>query len=136
VPATILAAGGVVVRRRWGRRQVLLVRRGRYTHETGWTLPKGKVNPGEAPLEAALREVGEETGCRARADRFAGCVRYIANGQPKLVLFWSMRPIGSEPPEHDGEVSERGWVRAREAMRRLHYASERLLLRRALARRC
>ena len=51
----IEAAGGVVVR----DGQVALVHRPRYDD---WTLPKGKLDPGESFEEAALREVEEETG--------------------------------------------------------------------------
>ena len=35
-----------------------------------WSIPKGLVNPGEDPLAAARRELGEETGCEAPADGF------------------------------------------------------------------
>ena len=55
----IRAAGGVVVR----RRRVLLVHRPRYDD---WTLPKGKLDPGESWEEAALREVEEEASLRCR----------------------------------------------------------------------
>ena len=51
------AAGGVVVR----DGKVLLVHRPRYDD---WTLPKGKLDPGESFEDAALREVEEETGLR------------------------------------------------------------------------
>ena len=58
----IEAAGGVVVR----DGQVALVHRPRYDD---WTLPKGKLDPGESFEEAALREVEEETGLRAHLVR-------------------------------------------------------------------
>ena len=58
----IEAAGGVVVR----DGQVALVHRPRYDD---WTLPKGKLDPGESFEEAAVREVHEETGVRARLVR-------------------------------------------------------------------
>ena len=57
----IEAAGGVVVR---DDGRVALVHRPRYDD---WTLPKGKLDAGETFEEAALREVEEETGLRARA---------------------------------------------------------------------
>jgi bis(5'-nucleosidyl)-tetraphosphatase len=53
------AAGAVVLRRRAGRWSCLVLRAYR-----NWDFPKGLVEPGEAPLEAALREVHEETGLR------------------------------------------------------------------------
>ena len=54
---TKLSAGAVVVRRREGRWHCLVLRAYR-----NWDFPKGLVEPGEAPLAAALREVEEETG--------------------------------------------------------------------------
>lgn len=50
----IEAAGGLV--RTPAQRYLMIYRRGH------WDLPKGKIDPGEKPLEAALREIGEETG--------------------------------------------------------------------------
>jgi|SRR5688572_380904 len=54
-----LAAGAVVLRRRDRRWQCLVLRVYR-----NWDFPKGLVEPGEEPLDAALREVAEETGLR------------------------------------------------------------------------
>ncbi|MGI8983283.1 MAG: NUDIX hydrolase, partial [Acidimicrobiales bacterium] len=63
VTATVVqAAGGVVWRRApAGTLEVLLVHRPRYDD---WTVPKGKLAPGEDHPAAALREVEEETGLR------------------------------------------------------------------------
>ncbi|MDB5896163.1 MAG: putative hydrolase, family [Rhodoferax sp.] len=52
-------------------------------HATGrayWDIPKGGANPGEAPLEAALRELREETGLVLAPDRLTeiGPMRYYA----------------------------------------------------------
>src|SRR2546423_4825291 len=59
---TVHAAGGVVWRPgASGEPDVLLVHRPKYED---WTLPKGKLDPGEGSEEAALREVEEETGLR------------------------------------------------------------------------
>ncbi len=55
---TVLAAGAVV---RDGDR-VLLVQRGHDPEAGRWTLPGGRVEPGETPAQAAAREVAEETG--------------------------------------------------------------------------
>ena len=56
-PPRRLSAGAVVTREAGGGRVYLLLRAYRY-----WDFPKGEVEPGEAPLAAALREVREETG--------------------------------------------------------------------------
>ena len=56
-PATILSAGVVAVRHFADERRYLLLRAYRY-----WDFPKGLVEAHESPLEAALRELAEETG--------------------------------------------------------------------------
>jgi 8-oxo-(d)GTP phosphatase len=58
----IHAAGGLLWREADGQRLLAVVHRPRYDD---WTLPKGKLDPGEEFAAAALREVGEETGCHA-----------------------------------------------------------------------
>lgn len=57
------AAGAVIVN---GDGAVLLVRRGRPPLEGAWTLPGGRVEPGESPEEAIVREAHEETSLRVR----------------------------------------------------------------------
>jgi bis(5'-nucleosidyl)-tetraphosphatase len=59
VKRTKLSAGAVVLRRRAGRWQCLVLRA-----YGNWGFPKGLVEPGEEPLAAALREVTEETSLR------------------------------------------------------------------------
>ena len=56
----VLSAGAVVIRETGGDCLYLLLRAYRY-----WDFPKGLVEPGEAPLAAARREVAEETGLTA-----------------------------------------------------------------------
>jgi len=45
---------------------VLLIRRGRPPRQGEWSLPGGRIEPGERALDAALRELREETGVEAR----------------------------------------------------------------------
>jgi predicted NUDIX family NTP pyrophosphohydrolase len=63
-----LSAGILLFRVRSGETEVLLVKPGgpywRNKHAGAWMIPKGMVEPGEAPAEAALREFEEETGTR------------------------------------------------------------------------
>ena len=65
---TPLSAGVLLFRERDGEIQVLLIRPGgpfwRNKHVGAWMIPKGRVEPGEQPVEAALREFEEETGTR------------------------------------------------------------------------
>jgi bis(5'-nucleosidyl)-tetraphosphatase len=57
MPPALLSAGAVVFRRTTGGHAFLLLRAYR-----NWGFPKGLVEPGEAPFDAAVREVREETG--------------------------------------------------------------------------
>jgi predicted NUDIX family NTP pyrophosphohydrolase len=63
-----LSAGILLFRERGGKTEVLLIRPGgpfwRNKNVGAWMIPKGAVEPGEAPAQAALREFEEETGTR------------------------------------------------------------------------
>lgn len=69
-----LSAGILLFRQRGGQTQVLLTKPGgpfwQNKHERAWMIPKGLVEPGEAPAETALREFEEETGTRLEAVSF------------------------------------------------------------------
>jgi putative (di)nucleoside polyphosphate hydrolase len=59
-------------------------------HVTGqrhWDLPKGGINAGETPIEAALRETHEETGLRLGADRLLDIGRHAYTAKKDLHLF-------------------------------------------------
>lgn len=77
----IVRAAAAVVVREDGR--LLLVRRGREPQRGRWSVPGGKVEPGETVAEAAVREAFEETGARVRAEHELGVVH--VPGGPDLV---------------------------------------------------
>ncbi len=88
----IEAAGGVVLRTEGGEPEVLVVHRVR--HED-WSLPKGKLDPGERAEDAAVREVEEETGVRAGLGEELPDVHYeVAQGR-KHVRWFRMTPLRS-----------------------------------------
>src|SRR4051795_11547644 len=95
----VLAAGGVLVRD--GR--VAVVHRPKYDD---WSLPKGKLDPGEGFEEAALREVEEETGMRCELGAFLDEVEYRDHkDREKLVRYWAME-AGDADFEPNDEVDE------------------------------
>jgi 8-oxo-dGTP diphosphatase len=100
--AEVEAAGGVVLDED-GR--VVLVHRPRYDD---WTLPKGKLDPGESFEEAALREVEEETGLRCRLVRELPSIEYRdAKRRPKVVRYWLMEveaDVGFVPNDEVDEL--------------------------------
>ncbi len=102
-------------------------------------LPKGLVDPGEKPLETAVREVHEETGVVAEpitklADNKYVYVRKWGDGQRvfKIVSFYLMRYISGEiddlTPDMRIEVKRALWVPLAEAAKQLAYSNERKIL--------
>lgn len=104
----IRAAGGIVVRPvANGRYEVACIFR---KSRGDWTFPKGKLDPGEAFEEAALREVFEETGMHCEVLRFAGTTNYThRKGKPKIVAYYLMSVAAGEFSPND-EVDELVWL--------------------------
>src|SRR4051812_23124231 len=126
----IRAAGGVMARKDDGRR-VAVIHRPKYMD---WSLPKGKLERGESWLEAALREVEEETGYTARPLTELPSVSYMdRKGRRKLVRYWLMEPVQGAFRPH-GEVDELRWVTKEEAEQLLTYPHDRELVRKGLRR--
>jgi 8-oxo-dGTP pyrophosphatase MutT (NUDIX family) len=125
----VAAAGGVVVRSGDGGRRVAVIHRPKYMD---WSLPKGKLEPSEDWLQAALREVEEETGYRCEASVELPRVSYLdRKGRRKLVRYWLMEPVDGEFQPH-GEVDEMRWVGREQAEELLTYPHDRKLVRKAL----
>jgi 8-oxo-dGTP diphosphatase len=116
----VRAAGGVVIR----DGGVLLVHRPDYGD---WTLPKGKLDPGESWEEAAVREVEEETGLRCDVGEEAGRTFYVdSHGRDKEVRYFRMEPVGD--PFAQNEVDEVRWVPLADAAELLSYERDRELV--------
>lgn len=135
----IRAAGGVVWRNSTdanepGAVEIALIHRPRYDD---WSIPKGKLAPGESELEGALREVFEETGYRVWPARPLGQVHYlkVADSGPreKVVSYWTMRACGGAFTANR-EVDELRWLKPDEARTLLTRSSDREILDRFTAR--
>jgi 8-oxo-dGTP pyrophosphatase MutT (NUDIX family) len=107
-----------------------------------WALPKGGLDDGESPEEAALREVAEETGARGRSLGKLGDVRYAYTWKGtrifKIVSFFLVQyeggRLGDIPEAFRHEVAEARWLPLADAPRLLAYGGERDMARAAAAR--
>jgi ADP-ribose pyrophosphatase YjhB (NUDIX family) len=123
----IQAAGGLVWRHTLNGREIALIHRPQFDD---WTLPKGWLKDSETWQEAALREVKEETECEVTLGEFAGCTCYIVHGVPKVVLFWHMDVTEEGRFESGEEVDELLWLPIDEALDKLSYSGQKILLKR------
>jgi 8-oxo-dGTP diphosphatase len=120
----VLAAGGIVLRR--GGAPLFAVVRMRKRND--WVLPKGKLDDGETPRDAAEREVIEETGHLVAVHEFVGTLTYDAGGRSKVVHFWRMEadPAPSRPLMKD--IREVNWLPLDQALARLSRGYEQTFL--------
>jgi 8-oxo-dGTP diphosphatase len=107
-----------------GKVEVAVVHRPRYDD---WSLPKGKAEPGEGVLAAAVREVGEEIGAQVVVSRRIGTVAYDAAAGRKHVTYWVMRHAGGTFAPND-EVDALEWLRQKAARERLTYHVDRRIM--------
>lgn len=128
----VVSAGAVVLDERDGDQHLLIVHRPRYDD---WTIPKGKLDPGETARAAAVREVEEETGVAVRLGPRLSDQAYPVQSGLKVVHWW----VGWVDGDHDvsaytpnREIGDVRWVRADRAPAALTYAHDRALLAEAL----
>lgn len=127
------SAGGLVVDTATSQAALIgrLDRRGRML----WSLPKGHIESGETAEQAAIREVAEETGITGSVMATLGSIDYwfVADDRRvhKTVHHFLMRALGGELSDEDLEVTEVAWVPLLDLQKRLAYADERRLVRRA-----
>ena len=93
-----------------------------------WVLPKGKLDRGETPRDAAEREVNEETGHDVAVHEFLGTLVYESRGGSKVVHFWRME-AGAEPVRKlMRDVKAVEWLPLADAVERLSRGYERAFL--------
>ncbi len=123
-----VSAGGVVL----ARAGVLLVKVENLAREVVWTFPKGHIEKGETPEEAALREVREETGwlCRISAPLTTVRYRFMREGLPvsKTVRWFRMEAVERVGESDPDEILDCRWCGLEEAEKVLVYKSDRKIL--------
>ncbi len=129
-----VSAGGLVIDQS-GKNGLLI---GRIDHKdaTGkrilWSLPKGHIEAGETPEQAALREVAEETGIESAIERSLGVIDFwfMAGGKRihKTVHHYLFRETGGLLAPQESEVDEVGWFPLAEIVDRLAYPDEKKLI--------
>lgn len=124
-----VSAGGAAFREIDGKFEVALVL---MIPEMRWQLPKGIIDPGETPEQAALREVREEAGIECELIEPIETIEYwfvdSRSGTPirihKFVHFYLMRYVSGDVADHDHEVAEARWFPVDEAISTLAFDSE------------
>jgi len=129
-----VSAGGLVIDHS-GKNGLLI---GRIDHKDAsgkrilWSLPKGHIEEGETPEQAALREVAEETGIESAIERSLGIIDFwfMAGGKRihKTVHHYLFRETGGVLAPQESEVDEVGWFPLSEIVDRLAYPDEKKLI--------
>ncbi len=104
---SILAVGAVVVDRQ-GR--VLIIRRARNPAAGTWTIPGGRVEPGETVEVAVVRELREETSLDARVIDRLGVETVTADDVTYAIHEHLLVPVGDRPPQAGDDASEVRWA--------------------------
>jgi len=127
------SAGGVVIRE--GEVVVIVPTRRASDGSRVLALPKGHIDPGENALQAATREVREETGIVGEPITELGETRYWyrRDGKtiPKSVDFFLFSYVEGDTADHDDEVEEARWIALADAELQLSHVAEREMVARA-----
>lgn len=122
---TVAAAGAVLWRRVDDKLQVALVHRPKYDD---WSWAKGKLDPGETWVEAAAREVLEETGFRPRLGiPLPRSVYSMQRGRLKEIRYWAAE-VMSGSGDLENEIDEVAWLTPAQAQTRFSYTRDSMQL--------
>jgi ADP-ribose pyrophosphatase YjhB (NUDIX family) len=126
------SAGGLVVDRSGTVPRAALIARADRRGRLLWSLPKGHLEAGETAVDAAVREVAEETGIQGEVLAPLGTIDFwfVADGRRvhKTVHHFLLAAVGGELSDADVEVDEVAWVPLDDLGERLAYADERRLV--------
>jgi mutator protein MutT len=91
--------------------RILLVRRGRGAAAGEWSVPGGRVEPGETMAEAVVRELAEETGLEGVCGELVGWVERIVAGEHHYVILdFRVTLLDDRPPVAGDDAAEVEWV--------------------------
>ncbi|MFW6092228.1 MAG: NUDIX hydrolase [Actinomycetota bacterium] len=103
-----IRAVGAIIRDRQGR--LLLVQRANHPGAGMWSLPGGRVQPGEDDATALAREVAEETGLAADVGRLVGTVEREAGGGAMYVINdYACTVDADRSPAPGDDAADAGW---------------------------
>lgn len=128
------SSGGVVFRKNNSSVEIALV-----AVKSGkvWCLPKGLVDKGESPEDAALREVAEEAGLKGRLIEKLGEITYWYYMKEeevrckKTVHFFLIEYESGDISRHDWEVEKAAWFPIDDATKKAGYKGEREIIEKA-----
>jgi len=135
----VVSCGGVVI---YKNKALLLYKNnnGRYV---GWVLPKGKIEPSETVMQAAIREVREEGGVIARPVKYLGITKYSfgnnaegSNGETiTKIVHWYLMSTNSfrSRPQAEEFFMDAGFYKRHEAEYLLKFHDEKQIMRKAFA---
>jgi 8-oxo-dGTP diphosphatase len=105
LPTPVPAVGVVCLR----GDSVLLIRRGTPPRQGEWSLPGGRIEPGERAVDAALRELGEETGVEAEITGLIDVVDglFPEAGRHYVLIDYAARWVSGEPVAGDDALEAR-----------------------------
>lgn len=90
--------------------QLLMIRRGRGPAQGDWSLPGGRVDPGETLAEAVVRELAEETGLEGVCEQLIGWVERIDADYHYVILDFAVTIVSGDEPVAGDDAAEAAWV--------------------------
>lgn len=131
LPAPVPAVGVICFR----GEEVLLIRRGKPPRMGQWSIPGGRVEPGERTVETALRELREETGVQAELLGLVDVIDGVwpEHGRHYVLIDYAARWVAGEPVAGD-DAAEAAFVPIEEASARVDWDETRRVIREAAAR--